>query len=285
MFNFLKKATNTISAELLEEIETELIAADLGTTFTKHVLDILKEQKSKTEFTEVQIKELISAKLEKFLRQYEKPLELPDAKPAVILTCGANGSGKTTTVSKLAYRLQQQGKKVLLVAADTFRSGAVEQLCTLGANLGIEVFSNPATKDAAAVTYQSYDYAKEKGFDVVIIDTSGRLTNNTNLMDELKKIISVLKKHGPELPHHNLLILDGTIGQAALMIARGFLDAIGIDSLVITKLDGSSKGGALLPLSHYLRLPIQYIGVGEKKDDLKDFNASRFAKSLVGLQD
>lgn len=281
MFKFFRKSKFQLTPEIIDEVETELIAADLGSEFTAHVVELLKEQKFKTEVSLQDLQAFVAERIENFLKGYEKKLQLGHSKPQVILTFGANGSGKTTTLAKLGNHFTLRGKKCLLVAADTFRAGAVEQLDTMGHRLGLEVFSNPSTTDAAAIAYQACEYAKSNGHDIVLIDTSGRLTNNTNLMFELKKINSVIKKLDPNWPHESLLVLDGTIGQAAIMIAEGFMKAVKITGLIITKLDGSSKGGALLPLCHQLKVPVAYLGLGESATDLAEFKAADFAHRLT----
>lgn len=279
MFSFFRK--HKLTNELLNQIEEELILADLGIEQTEQIIKDLKKQRFNKEITIEELKGFVESILNKALQKYEKTL-IVTRKPFVILVFGTNGSGKTTTIGKLGLYFKQQNYKVLLAAGDTFRAGATEQLQIIGNNLAIPVFSkNEKFKEPAAVIYQAFIKAKEENLDVLIADTSGRFSNNNNLMEELKKIENTLKKIDSDLPHESILVLDGTLGQASLPIAKGFLDTIKINSLIITKIDGSSKGGALLPISAKLNLPVLFLGTGEKSDCLTSFRASNFSKQLL----
>ena len=273
-----------IDQELLEEIETILLSADVGVEATTEIIDSLTEQSERKilKNPEALIEELKN-KLNNLLKPVEIPLVInPDKKPYVILMVGINGAGKTTTVGKLAKRFQLDGKKVLLAAGDTFRAAAVEQLQVWGERNQIEVVSQSQEHgaDSASVIFDAMTKARAKGIDVVIADTAGRLHNKINLMNELNKIMRVMQKFDPTAPHETLLVLDATTGQNALIQAIEFKKAVNISGVVLTKLDGTAKGGILFALAKNLKLPVRYIGVGEKIDDLRVFEAEDFVEAL-----
>jgi fused signal recognition particle receptor len=225
--------------------------------------------------------EALKARMVALLAPCEVPAPAFTAKPHVILMAGVNGAGKTTTIGKLARRLTDDGKQVVLAAGDTFRAAAVEQLKVWGERLGVPVISQQPGADPAAVIFDALQAAKNRGADVVIADTSGRLHTQAGLMDELRKIRRVMGRFDPTAPHETLLVLDAGNGQNALIQARQFNEAIGVTGLVLTKLDGTAKGGVVLAIASQLRLPIRYLGVGEKADDLRPFVAREFVEALL----
>lgn len=279
MFSFFKK--HKLNTDLLYQIEEELILSDIGITETTKIIKELEKQKFNKEITIEELRLFVEEKLVKLLKNYQRTLTI-DSDPFVILVFGTNGSGKTTSISKLGMLLKNQNYKVLFAAGDTFRAGATEQLQVLGNKVDIPVFTkNKQITEPAAVIYQAYLHAQKNNFNVLIADTSGRFSNNSNLMEELKKIERTLKKINPNIPNENILVLDGTLGQASLPIAEGFLKAININSLIITKIDGNSKGGSLIPITNKLKLPILYLGIGEQNTNIVSFNAKEFVKELV----
>jgi fused signal recognition particle receptor len=202
------------------------------------------------------------------------------AKPHVLLMIGVNGAGKTTTIAKLAHHHRQAGRKVIVAAGDTFRAGAIAQLDTWAQRAGVDIIKHQEGADAAAVAYDAYAAAKARGHDVLIIDTAGRLHTKDNLMEELRKMLRVLKKHGDDVPHETLLVLDGNTGQNAIAQGQGFSAVARIDGLVVTKLDGTAKGGSLIPLTRAFKIPVRWIGVGEAMDDLVPFSRDAYVKGL-----
>lgn len=304
MFSFfsksnLAKSTNRISAaisqifthkkldaETLEELEETLIVSDMGGEVAGKLIQHLKEKKFEKNIDENEIKKFLSAEIEKILKPCEAKLELDESqKPQVIIFNGVNGAGKTTTLGKVAENLKNQNKKVLIAACDTFRAAASQQLEVWAKRVGCEIIlAQKEGEDPAAVAYRAFDFARQNNFDVVLVDTAGRLQNKQNLMDELKKINSVLKKIDASAPHENLLILDATTGQNARVQMEVFNQIVGITGLVITKLDGSAKGGIVVALAQKFKCPIYAIGIGEKIEDLQEFSAENFAKNLIGLE-
>ncbi len=274
-----------IDDNVLDELEEALISADIGPSVSKNIIQQFREKKFEKNISEDEIKKFLAQEIAAILKFCEKKLNLDDAtKPNVVIFNGINGVGKTTTIGKVAHNLTKQGKKVLIAACDTFRAAACEQLQIWATRNNCEIIS--ALKDGedpAAVAFRAYDFAKKNNFDVVLIDTAGRLQNKQNLMDELKKINNVLKKIDVKAPHENLLILDATIGQNAKNQLEIFNQIVGISGLVITKLDGSAKGGIVVALANQFKTPIYAIGVGEKIEDLQEFNAVDFANNLVGI--
>jgi fused signal recognition particle receptor len=270
--------------ETLTELEELLISADLGWALAREAVERLRRARFDQEVTPEEIKAALAETIVPFLEPVERPVTLdPAAKPHVVLMVGANGSGKTTTIGKLAKRYRDEGLTVVLAACDTFRAAAVEQLEIWGARAGAPVMTARSGADAAGLAYDALAAAKRDGADVLLIDTAGRLHNKADLMAELKKIERVLKKLDPAAPQSVLLVLDATIGQAALRQVETFRDLIGVSGLVVTKLDGSARGGVLVALAEKYGLPVAYVGLGEGIDDLRPFEAALFARGLVGL--
>lgn len=273
-----------IDQELLEEIESILLSADVGVEATTEIIEKLTDQ---TQRKLLKDPEALMQVLKQMMLDLVQPMQIPlvintQKKPYVILMVGINGAGKTTTVGKLAKQFQQEGKKVLLAAGDTFRAAAVEQLQVWGERNQVEVVAQSQMHggDSASVIFDAMNRAKAKNIDVVLADTAGRLHNKANLMSELNKIMRVMQKFDPEAPHETLLVLDATTGQNALIQALEFKKAVNVSGLVLTKLDGTAKGGILFALAKNLNLPVRYIGVGEKIDDLREFEAADFVEAL-----
>jgi fused signal recognition particle receptor len=269
----------------LDELEELLIGADLGLGLAQQITEKLKSTRFNQEVSSEEIRATLAESIIDALKPTEQPLAIDAAhKPFVLLVIGVNGSGKTTTIGKLAKLYGDSGKKVVLAAGDTFRAAAVEQLKIWGERARAEVISRPAGADAAGLAFDAVAAAKNGGADIVIIDTAGRLQNKTALMGELEKILRVLKKAEPSAPHAVLLVLDATVGQNAHSQVQTFRDMIGVTGLVMTKLDGTAKGGVLVALAQAYGLPVHFIGVGESAEDLRPFVAADFAHSLVGLE-
>ena len=270
----------TIDTELLEELEAQLIRADLGVTTTQKLLD---ELKNKAERKELDNPEALFQSLKELMRDllvpYAQALELK-AKPSVVLMVGVNGAGKTTSIAKIAHYYQQQNKKVILAAGDTFRAAAVEQLQHWGEANQIPVIAQHSGADSASVVFDAMQAATSRGYDLLLADTAGRLHTQDHLMRELEKIKRVLAKINPEAPHETMLIIDASMGQNALNQAKLFHQAIGLNSISLTKLDGTAKGGIVFAICNELKLPIRFIGIGEQIDDLKPFNAEEFVEAL-----
>jgi fused signal recognition particle receptor len=266
----------------LDELEELLIAADLGPV-TAAKLRQQFDQRRFGEVTLTQVKETLADDVAAILLRVEKPLAIdPSVKPYVVLVVGVNGTGKTTTIGKLTAELTRAGKRVMLAAGDTFRAAAVEQLRIWGQRSNVPVITGPAGGDAAALAFQALEQAKRDGTDVLLIDTAGRLHNQANLMAELQKIVRVLKKLDADAPHATVLTLDATTGQNALAQVETFRAMTQVTGLVVTKLDGTAKGGVLVALADKFGLPVHGIGVGEGIDDLQPFDAREFARSLTG---
>ena len=232
-----------------------------------------------------EVKEILAAEVERVLEPVAKPLVVDESKkPFVVLVVGVNGSGKTTTIGKLGTRLSGEGKKLMLAAGDTFRAAAIEQLQIWGKRIGAEVISRPHGADAAGLAFDAIKSASENGADVLLMDTAGRLQNRTELMDELEKIVRVMKKVDASAPHAVLLVLDATIGQNAMNQVEIFGRVAGVTGLVMTKLDGTARGGILVAIAEKFKLPVHFIGVGEQQDDLEPFAARDFARAIAGLE-
>ncbi|HEY1506147.1 MAG TPA: signal recognition particle-docking protein FtsY [Stellaceae bacterium] len=269
----------------LDELEELLIGADLGLGLAQQITEKLKSTRFNQEVSSEEIRATLAESIVAALKPTEQPLAIDAAhKPFVLLVIGVNGSGKTTTIGKLAKLYGDAGKKVVLAAGDTFRAAAVEQLKIWGERATAEVIARPAGADAAGLAFDAVTAARNSGADIVIIDTAGRLQNKTALMGELEKIVRVLKKAEPSAPHGVLLVLDATVGQNAHSQVQTFRDMIGVTGLVMTKLDGTAKGGVLVALAQAYGLPVHFIGVGETAEDLRPFVATDFARSLVGLE-
>lgn len=269
----------------LENLEDVLITADLGPRTAAKIVAAFSERKFEDGIAEDKIREALAEEIEKLLAPVAQPIAItkPDNGPFVILVTGVNGVGKTTTIGKLGKWFQGQGHTVMLAAADTFRAAAVEQIQIWGQRLGVPVVSKSVGADAAAVAFEAYEKAKAAGVDILVIDTAGRLHNKSGLMDELGKIVRVLGKHDAAAPHATLLVLDATTGQNAFAQVEGFTEVAKLTGLVVTKLDGSAKGGVVVGLADKFGLPIHAVGVGEGLNDLRPFTARDFARSLVGL--
>ena len=264
-----------------EAIEEALILSDAGVETTELLVDALKERWKRGFIkTNEDIEPAMKEEVEQLLKPIEGQIPTESQKPFVILALGVNGVGKTTTIAKLAAIYQSSGKKVLLGACDTFRAAAVEQLEVWAHRLGIEVVKHAEGSDPAAVAFDATKAAKARGVDVVILDTAGRLHTKANLMEEMKKIKRVISKEVSGAPHEVLLVVDATNGQNTLAQAKTFNEALDITGIVVTKLDGTAKGGFILPIAHLMKIPMRYIGVGEKIDDLIPFTARDFAEAL-----
>jgi len=269
--------------DTLEELEDLLIAADLGAGVAARVTAGLARDRFDKEVSDAEIKAALAAEITEVLKPREKLVDFADGpRPRVVLFVGVNGSGKTTTIGKIASKLQEQGARALLVAGDTFRAAAIEQLTVWGDRAGIPVLSKPTGADAAGLVYEAVEKARREGLDLVLVDTAGRLQNKTELMAELAKIIRVTQKLDPDAPHDVILVLDATVGQNALSQVEAFRHTAGVTGLVMTKLDGTAKGGVLVAIADKHDLPIHFVGVGEKAEDLQPFSAEAFARALVG---
>lgn len=273
-----------LDAATLEELEELLLEADFGVETAMRIVSEFSAQKQNKEITDEEIRTLLAQNIEQILQPCEgKTLLDSPAKPYVILMVGVNGAGKTTTIGKIAAKLQAQGKKVSFIAADTFRAAAVAQLKVWAERSNIRLFSGPDGCDSAGLCYDGLNAAIKNGDDVVFIDTAGRLQNKSGLMAELEKIVRVIKKLLPEAPHKVLLTLDATTGQNAVAQVQTFKDIVGVNGLIVTKLDGTAKGGILVAIADKYKLPIYYIGVGEQIDDLDEFKAADYSRQLLNL--
>ncbi|HEX5378817.1 MAG TPA: signal recognition particle-docking protein FtsY [Phenylobacterium sp.] len=275
-----------LTQEKLDELEEMLIEADLGPHSAARITQRFSDAKFGKSVDENEIKEALAEAIGDELTARQGTFDpLSGPRPYVVLFIGVNGSGKTTTLGKIAADLTSRGAKVLVVAGDTFRAAAVEQLKVWAERAGADFMSRPPNSDAAGLAYDALERANEQGYDVVLIDTAGRLQNKQGLMDELLKVIRVLKKVEPDAPHETLLVLDATVGRNALAQENIFGNQIGVTGIVMTKLDGTARGGVLVPVAQASDSPIKLIGVGEGVEDLQPFNARAFARSLVGLED
>ena len=273
-----------LDQETLEEFEELLISNDLGVETASRLTQALAKQKLDREVTDVEIKEFLQTQVEAILSPYAQPLTInPEHSPHIILVVGVNGSGKTTTIGKMGKFWQDQGVNVHFAAGDTFRAAAVAQLQVWAERLQIPIYSTTDGGDAAALAFTAITQAKAAGAELLFIDTAGRLHNKATLMDELSKIIRVIKKVAPSAPHSVLLVLDATTGQNAHAQVEVFKEIAGVTGLIITKLDGTAKGGVVVSLADKHKLPIHAIGVGEAAEDLRPFTAADFASTLVGI--
>ena len=272
----------SIDDDLLEELETLLLMADVGVNATTRIIDELTDRVARKELSDPStLTRILKERLLEILQRSEKPvLEASDDRPQVILMVGINGAGKTTTIGKLAKRLQDEGQSVMLAAGDTFRAAAVEQLQTWGERNKIPVIAQHTGADSASVIYDALEAATARKIDVLIADTAGRLHTKTNLMDELAKIARVMKKIDPMAPHEVMLVVDATTGQNALNQAQQFNQTIGLTGITLTKLDGTAKGGIVFAIAEKLGVPIRFIGVGEAIEDLRHFEPTEFVDAL-----
>ncbi len=271
-----------IDDELLEDIETQLLSADVGVEATRRVVDALTERVSRQELLHSHaLFDALRSELSAILSPRQQPLRIGELqKPFVILVVGVNGVGKTTTIGKLAQRYKREGRAVMLAAGDTFRAAAVEQLQAWGERNDVPVIAQGTGADSASVLFDAYQSAKSRGMDVLIADTAGRLNNKSHLMDELSKVVRVLKKIDATAPHEIMLVVDAGTGQNALNQVRDFDQAVKLTGLTVTKLDGTAKGGVLFNIASRTHLPIRFVGVGEGIDDLRPFEAEEFVSAL-----
>jgi fused signal recognition particle receptor len=270
---------------MLEEIEEALIAADLGPAMAARVSAKLAAEKYDKAVTEDEVRRVVADEIERVLRPVARPLEVVAfPRPQTVLVVGVNGSGKTTTIAKLAHLFQEQDYRVMLAAGDTFRAAAIEQLQVWGGRIGAPVVASKVGADAAGLSYEALEKARAGGYDALIIDTAGRLQNKQGLMDELAKVKRVLSKLMLSAPHDVVLVLDATTGQNALNQIEVFKDVAGVTGLVMTKLDGTARGGVLVAAAERFKLPIHAVGVGETIDDLRPFDPKAFAEALAGVK-
>lgn len=271
-----------LDAQTLDEIEEALIVSDLGPAMAMRIRDRLEGTRHSRAITEEYVREVIAEEVEKVLKPVAKPLEFKASRPQVILVIGVNGSGKTTTIAKLAKRFQEQGRSVMLAAGDTFRAAAIGQLKVWAERIGVPIVSGKEGGDAAGLAFSAVQQATEQNIDILIVDTAGRLQNRTELMDELAKIRRVLGRLDPASPHDVVLVLDATSGNNVLNQIEVFRDVAQVTGLVMTKLDGTARGGMLVAAAEKYGLPIHAIGVGETIDDLRPFDAADMAKAIAG---
>jgi len=272
-----------IDEEFYEELEEILIGADVGVNTVMKLIDELRVEVKKQKIEEAAaLQPILSEKLMALLQvgEVKTTLNMADSGLTVILFVGVNGVGKTTTIGKMAHLLKQEGKKVLLAAGDTFRAGAIEQLEVWGQRVGVDVIKQQAGADPAAVMFDALHAAKTRNVDVLLCDTAGRLQNKSNLMEELNKIYRVIRREIPDAPHEVLLVLDATTGQNALSQAKLFSDKTGLTGLVLTKLDGTAKGGIVIAIRQEMQIPVKFVGLGEKMDDLQPFDSEQFVHAL-----
>ena len=275
-----------LDAASIEEVEDALIGADLGTKSAARLAEAMRKHKFDGPVTSDSLAAALADSIAEILRPVATPLVLDsEHRPHVLLLVGVNGSGKTTTAGKLAQQWHQQDKTVMLAAGDTFRAAAIEQLQIWGDRTGTKVIAGDQGSDAAALAYTALEMAQKEQADILIIDTAGRLQNRTELMDELAKIVRVIRKLDESAPHDSVIVLDGTVGQNALSQVKAFQQAADVSGLIVTKLDGSAKGGVVVALAEEFGLPVHAVGVGEGADDLQPFDAQEFANALTGVTD
>ncbi len=273
-----------LDAATIAEIEDVLIRADLGLDTAGRIAATLSEGRFEAGISPDEVKAVVAAEIEKTLAPVAQPLVIDAAnKPFVVLVAGVNGSGKTTTIGKLAAKLGAEGRTVMLAAGDTFRAAAIDQLKIWGERTGAPVIAREAGADAAGLVFDAVRTAKERGVDVLLVDTAGRLQNRTELMEELQKVVRVMKKVDASAPHAVLLVLDATVGQNALSQVEIFSKLVGVTGLVMTKLDGTARGGILVAIAAKFKVPVHFIGVGESVDDLAPFSARDFARAIAGI--
>ena len=272
-----------VDAQTLEELEELLIASDMGVKASAKIIKEFSNRRLDKELSDEEIRAELAQDIAQILKPSEQPLIIGSQKPFVILMVGVNGAGKTTTIGKLAAKLKAEGKKVSFIAGDTFRAAAVEQLQVWGQRNNVRVFAKSTGADAAGTVYDGLQEAIKQGDEVVFVDTAGRLQNKAGLMEELKKVVRVIKKIIPEAPHATLLTIDATTGQNALAQVVAFKDMVEVRGLVVTKLDGTSKGGILVAIAEETNVAVHYIGVGEGIEDLDRFRAEDFARNLLNV--
>jgi fused signal recognition particle receptor len=272
---------SSIGKEVWEELEELLISADVGVGTAEKLINAVKERAAVEKLDGSHVRSLLQEEMVKILSVLSREPTAPVTPPEVMLVVGVNGSGKTTSIAKLAYKLKQEGKKVLIAAADTFRAAAIDQLKKQGERVGVDVIAHQPGADPGAVVYDALQAAKSRGVDILIIDTAGRLHTKFNLMEELKKVRRVASKLDAAAPHEVLLVLDATTGQNGLTQARYFTEAVGVTGIFIAKLDGTAKGGIVLAICDELKVPINFIGIGEGLEDMVPFNAADFVEALT----
>ena len=277
-------AKRRLDQAMLDEIEEVLIRADLGVESAARIAAAVGEGRYDKSITADEVKAVVAAEVEKVLTPVAKPLLIGAGKPFVALVVGVNGSGKTTTIGKLATKFRAEGRSVMLAAGDTFRAAAIDQLNIWGGRSGASVIARAPGADAAGLVFDALTQARGEEVDVLLVDTAGRLQNKAVLMDELLKIVRVMKKVDPAVPHAVLLVLDATVGQNALSQVEVFRDIAGVTGLVMTKLDGTARGGILVAIAAKYGLPVHFIGVGESIDDLAPFSAKDFARAIAGIE-
>ena len=274
----------TLDQEALDELEELLVGADMGANVAADVVAEMKRTRFNSQVSDDEIRGALAEEIAKILRRVAKPLYIdPARKPHVILVAGVNGSGKTTTIGKLAEKYRGEGLKVMLAAGDTFRAAAIEQLKIWADRTGAAIVAKEPGADAAGLAFEAFEKARAENYDVLLIDTAGRLQNKAGLMAELEKVIRVIKKMDATVPHNTILVLDATTGQNAINQVEVFREIAKITGAVMTKLDGTARGGILVSLAEKFDLPIHYIGVGERAEDLQPFDPDSFARALVGL--
>jgi fused signal recognition particle receptor len=273
-----------LDAESIEDLEHALIRADLGVDLAGRITEKLGSSRYDKGIAPEDVKAVLAAEIEAVLAPVATPLTIDGARPFVILVAGVNGSGKTTTIGKLAARFRAEGKSVMLAAGDTFRAAAIDQLKIWGGRTGATVIARQPGSDAAGLAFDAVTEARTENFDVLLIDTAGRLQNRAELMGELEKMVRVIKKVDATAPHAVLLVLDATVGQNALSQVEVFQKVAGVTGLVMTKLDGTARGGILVAIAQKFALPVHFIGVGESVDDLSPFAARDFARAIAGLE-
>ncbi|HOD29422.1 MAG TPA: signal recognition particle-docking protein FtsY [Syntrophales bacterium] len=270
-----------IDQDLFDELEAALIGADVGPSFTYELIETMKERVKRRELEKPErLRQVLRESMLAILKKNEAPMQIPVGELYTIMVVGVNGTGKTTTIGKMAARFKKQGMPVLLVAADTFRAAAIEQLEIWGERVGVPLLKQKMNADPAAIVFDALHAAKAGKADVVIIDTAGRLHTKTNLMEELKKVKRIMARELPGAPHEVLLVIDATTGQNAISQAKMFNEEIGVTGIVLTKLDGTAKGGIVIRIAQELGIPIRYIGIGERLDDLRRFRSEEFVDAL-----
>ncbi len=271
---------NKIEDEVWEELEELMIAADVGVTTSMKLIESVRERAKEEKLDGEGVGRVMRDEMITMLTMPEARKTENPAPPRVVLVVGVNGSGKTTSIAKLAYRLKKEGKSVLLAAADTFRAAAIDQLKKQGERVGVDVIAHQPGADPGAVVYDALEAARSRGTDILLIDTAGRLHTKYNLMEELKKVRRVASKLDPSAPHEVILVLDATTGQNGLTQARHFTEAVGINSIILAKLDGTAKGGIVLAICDEMKVPIEFIGIGEGLEDIVPFDAREFVDGL-----
>lgn len=269
-----------VNSEFLDKLYAILIRTDMGPSMATRIRDDISDQYRSRRVHEEEVLGVIRARVAQSLKDRGGSLQMSASKPTVILVVGVNGSGKTTSIAKLAYRLQRSGKRVLLAAGDTFRAAAVEQLKVWSERIGCQIVMGEQGVDPASVAFKAMQRAVAEGFDVCIVDTAGRLQTQSHLMQQLEKVKRVIQKHVESAPHEVLLVLDSTAGQNAISQAKGFSEAAGCTGIVLSKLDGTAKGGVIIPIAEQFGLPVKFIGVGEQLEDLQEFSADDFVAAL-----